>query len=243
MKIVTILVGLFILNFLIFIHELGHMLCAKAVKVKILEFYIGFGPKLYSKNINGVDYGIRLIPLGGYVKMDDEQFENESILKQCIILLGGVCFNFILGLMLYWIYAIFIKHYPIVTALTLGTAEVFNICYILLSSFISVFITHPDMGALSGPIGTVNVISDFVSNGIANSIVITILLSMNLTIFNLLPVPALDGGQIIMRLFKLIIRKKETFEKFKTVCSIIGFVCIIGLFGICMWNDILGLIK
>ena len=54
---------IFLLGFLIFIHELGHFLVAKLCKVKINEFAIGFGPKIWSKQGKETKYAIRAIPL------------------------------------------------------------------------------------------------------------------------------------------------------------------------------------
>ena len=55
---------IFLLGFLIFIHEAGHFLVAKKCNVKVKEFSIGFGPKIFSKKKGETDYEIRLIPLG-----------------------------------------------------------------------------------------------------------------------------------------------------------------------------------
>lgn len=51
------------------LHELGHFLPAKKFGVKVTEFFIGFGPRLWSKTRGETEYGIKLIPLGGYVRM------------------------------------------------------------------------------------------------------------------------------------------------------------------------------
>lgn len=63
------LVSVLVLGLLIFVHELGHFLFAKWNKVGVLEFAIGFGPKIFSKKMGETAYSLRLIPLGGYVKM------------------------------------------------------------------------------------------------------------------------------------------------------------------------------
>ena len=54
---------------LVFFHELGHFLVAKACKVKVITFSLGFGPTLFSYQKGETDYRIAAIPLGGYVKM------------------------------------------------------------------------------------------------------------------------------------------------------------------------------
>ncbi len=71
MPVLYILLALLIFGFLIFIHELGHFLAARACGVKILEFAIGMGPKLLSckSRKSGTAYTLRLFPIGGFVSM------------------------------------------------------------------------------------------------------------------------------------------------------------------------------
>src|SRR3954447_21555790 len=65
----TYLVVVFGLLLLIFLHELGHFLAARAVGIKPRKFYVGFPPALAKVQRNGVEYGIGMIPLGGYVRI------------------------------------------------------------------------------------------------------------------------------------------------------------------------------
>ena len=70
--IITALKVIFLLGFLIFIHECGHFIVAKLCKVKVNEFAIGFGPTIWKKKKGETLYALRLIPLGGFVSMDGE---------------------------------------------------------------------------------------------------------------------------------------------------------------------------
>jgi regulator of sigma E protease len=65
----TILVALLGLIALVVIHELGHMLAAKAVGVRVTEFGIGFGPALFKKKFGTTIYSLRIILLGGFARM------------------------------------------------------------------------------------------------------------------------------------------------------------------------------
>lgn len=71
MIVLYILLAIFIFGFLIFIHELGHFLVARACGVKIVEFAIGMGPRLVSRRSkkSGTVYALRLLPIGGFVSM------------------------------------------------------------------------------------------------------------------------------------------------------------------------------
>jgi regulator of sigma E protease len=67
-----------LLGGLIFVHELGHFLVAKALGVKVLRFSIGFGPRLFGFRKGETDYWLSLLPLGGYVKMAGEMGEDPE---------------------------------------------------------------------------------------------------------------------------------------------------------------------
>jgi regulator of sigma E protease len=107
-------IGSFILllGLLVFVHELGHFLAAKAVGVKVLRFSIGFGPKLVGFTRGDTEYWIAALPLGGYVKMagevpgEDTSPEDEarsylaqSPWKRMLIVVAGPAFNLIFPLL------------------------------------------------------------------------------------------------------------------------------------------------
>lgn len=75
---ITILKVIFVLGFLVFIHEGGHFLVAKKCGIKVNEFAIGFGPKIWSKQGKETLYAIRLIPLGGFVNMEGEEERSDD---------------------------------------------------------------------------------------------------------------------------------------------------------------------
>lgn len=75
----TVLVFILVLSVLVFVHELGHFLFAKRAGILVREFAIGFGPKIFSKWHNETLYSIRMLPLGGYVRMAGEDAEVVEI--------------------------------------------------------------------------------------------------------------------------------------------------------------------
>lgn len=109
--IVTALKVIFLLGFLIFIHEGGHFLVAKLCKVKVNEFAIGFGPTIWKSKNTKTKYALRLIPLGGFVSMEGEEerseaegsFSKTSIPKRIAIVMAGGLVNIIFGLLVYFI--------------------------------------------------------------------------------------------------------------------------------------------
>lgn len=102
---------IFLLGFLIFIHETGHLLVAKLCKVKVNEFAIGFGPTILKKQGRETKYAIRLIPLGGFCSMEGEEersenqgsFSKASIPKRIAIVAAGAIVNILFGLIIYFI--------------------------------------------------------------------------------------------------------------------------------------------
>lgn len=102
---------IFLLGFLILIHEGGHFLAAKFFKVKVEKFSIGFGPRIFSKQGKETTYSISLIPFGGYVQMTGEMersdekgaFNNAKILHRIAIVASGPIINILFGIIVYFI--------------------------------------------------------------------------------------------------------------------------------------------
>jgi len=103
--ILTIIVFLIVLGILVIVHEFGHFVVAKKTGVKVLEFAVGFPPRLYSKKRGETEYSINAVPLGGYVKMlgelehskDKRAFENQKPSVRFWITIAGVVMNIVLA--------------------------------------------------------------------------------------------------------------------------------------------------
>ena len=104
------LIMVLVFGVLIFIHELGHFLTARANGVYVKEFAIGMGPTLVSwtSKKHGTKYGLRLLPIGGFVSMmgEDEEsddaraFCNKSVPRRMVIVAAGAVMNLLLGFLL-----------------------------------------------------------------------------------------------------------------------------------------------
>lgn len=102
---------IFVLGFLVLIHEGGHFLVAKFFKVKVNEFSIGFGKQLFSKRKGETTYSIRIVPFGGYVSMlgeeersdDERSFSRQSVPKRIAIVAAGGLVNIIFGIAIYFL--------------------------------------------------------------------------------------------------------------------------------------------
>ncbi len=110
----SLLAFVFVLGVLVFVHELGHFLVARWLGVRVLTFAIGFGPNLFKITRGGIDYCIKLFPLGGFVKMagenpDDprsgasDEFLSRSKWDRFRILAAGPAMNVALSVVLMWV--------------------------------------------------------------------------------------------------------------------------------------------
>lgn len=106
----TILAAIFVFGVLVTVHELGHFITAKMMKMRVDEFAIGFGPNIYQQKDGDTLYSLRAIPLGGYNKiagMDPEDpwepdaFKAKSIPARMLVILAGSLMNFILPVILF----------------------------------------------------------------------------------------------------------------------------------------------
>ena len=100
--------ALLLFSFIVFFHELGHFALAKKNGIDVEEFAIGMGPKIFSKEYKGTKYSIRILPLGGFCAMgeDDSEstapgsFNSKSVWARISVILAGPVFNFILAFVL-----------------------------------------------------------------------------------------------------------------------------------------------
>ena len=94
---------------------------------------------------------------------------------------------------------------------------------------------------LSGPVGIVSAISEASSLGLSSLLMLLALITINLGIFNLLPIPALDGGRLVFLIIESI-RRKPISQKYEIAINAAGFILLIGLMIFATFNDITKLI-
>lgn len=101
----TILIAILALSLLIIIHEVGHFTAAKLAGIRVLEFSLFMGPKLISRKKGETEYSIRLIPIGGYVRMEGEEeasdderaYNKKPILTRAAVLAAGPLANLLVA--------------------------------------------------------------------------------------------------------------------------------------------------
>ncbi len=119
MSIITLLVFIIVLSFLVLIHEFGHFIGAKLNGIQVEEFGLGFPPRLFGKKWGGTLYSINALPIGGFVKLYGEEYQElqqkkgdkshtkafsyKKPYQKAMVIVAGVFMNIVLAVVLYYI--------------------------------------------------------------------------------------------------------------------------------------------
>ena len=336
----TLLIAIVVFGALIFIHELGHFLTAKWSGIKVNEFSIGMGPKLWGWQKGETLYALRLLPIGGYVSMEGEDeesdepraFQRAAVWKRIIVTAAGAVMNLVLGFIVLVIVVclqgqivsrtiygfqenaasqqcglqqgdtivavngrrcyiandisyelarsangtadltverdgetvqledvrfnsytlngqqqsgldFIVYGLPLspVAVLTEAAAWTMSYARLVVLSFADLVTGRIPVTDLSGPVGIVQTIGQVSTLGLESLLLLVALITVNLGVFNLLPVPALDGGRLVFLILEAI-RRKPVPQKFEIAVNAAGFVLLIGLMLFATFNDITRLI-
>lgn len=321
---------------LIIIHEFGHFIAAKLLGVRVNEFAVGFGPKLFKWGRGETKYAVNLVPLGGYCAMEGEDenstdsraFCNKKPWRRFIIVIMGATFNLLLGLILIAITLAPEKRFTTTTVNSFhenavsshyglkegdkiikvegrkifttydlsyaftniddGTIDItvkrdgktvllkdvkfetdtadninyltvyfyvegkdktftsfisqtFNTtlsyCAVVYRSLIDLISGKYGISAMSGPVGVTAAIGSVAKQNLAAILPIMALITVNLGLFNLLPLPALDGGRLMFILFEMIF-KKPVPQKYESVVHAVGMALLLIFMLIITFKDI-----
>lgn len=106
--VISILLTLLLLSVLVLVHEFGHFIVAKLMGIRVLEFALFMGPKIFSFKRGETVYSIRCIPIGGFCSMegeettsdDDRAYSNKKWYKKAAVVVAGPAMNIVLALVL-----------------------------------------------------------------------------------------------------------------------------------------------
>jgi len=214
------------IGMLILVHELGHFIAAKAVKIPVEKFSIGFGPRLFSFKRNETEYRISMIPLGGYVLplvKDENDFFNIPVHKRIILSMGGPLANILLPLAVLAIMNSVKAGISADSFFIQPLLQVSGAMMLMVKAIPGIF-SSPDN--LSGIVGIVSQGGQVIGSNLLKIINFNIFMSLNLAVFNMLPFPVLDGGKILLYMLEKIHPKTM---KLQLPLSIAGWIFIIGL--------------
>ena len=105
----SLIFAILLFSLLVFVHELGHFVCAKLSGIQVNEFALFLGPAIFKKQVGETLYSIRCIPFGGYCAMEGEDedvdnpraFHRAAWWKRLIVLVAGAAMNFIIGVAMF----------------------------------------------------------------------------------------------------------------------------------------------
>lgn len=339
----TIIAVICILSPIILIHEAGHYIACRVFGIRVEEFAIGMGKKLWSKQKGETLFSIRAVPFGGFVKTAGEMFLNKDApapkeyefaakkwYAKFLMVISGAAMNYVLAFIIFT-FIVFVSGMPEtdakkITAEIGGVAESMpagaaglkegdmlvsingaalsnwgevvpaiassegdlNIVYtrggerletvvpasafsgskrqlgvtpkielkkagafesVKLGAYQCYYWTALSLGSiydsfakkkapdLAGPVGIVNIVHQAVKSGWMSFFSLLALLSLAVGMFNLFPIPILDGGYAVMFLWEGISRRKVT-EKFVLKAVNVGFVLIIMLVVYATYQDV-----
>lgn len=334
----TLILVIIMFGLMIFPHELGHFIAAKACGVQVNEFAFGMGPAIFQKQGKETLYSVRLIMVGGYCAMEGEdeksETENERALnnkkwwQKLIIMAAGAAMNILIAVIIYSVlvgisgmptttlektiegspaYEAGIKggdeivavenertkswqdviekistvkegeavsitvsrdgkeleksivpvydketerymvginskldHNPIL-AVKNGAIITCRMTGSIFDALANIFKSGNFRDSVSGPVGIISAVNDTSDYGFLYYMNLVGLISINLALFNLLPLPALDGGRILFIFIRMITGKAITDEMEGRIHSI-GFMLIIAFAIFVTWNDIVRLL-
>lgn len=228
-----------IISLIIFVHEFGHLIAARLVSIPVKTFSIGFGPRLIGFTRGGIDYRLSLIPLGGYIEpviSTEEELYAIPLHRRVIFTLGGVTANIVFAILMLCVYRMLSRDVSLVSALILASENAISLMLRMLASLPSLL---TNSGNLAGIIGIVRQGGFFIAGNYVQMFSFAGILSLNLAVINLLPLPVLDGGKVI---FYILEKIAPVTRKLSAGLSIAGWIVLLGLTLLATSNDIAKLI-
>ncbi|UKJ83521.1 site-2 protease family protein (plasmid) [Priestia megaterium] len=194
------------------VHEIGHLIGAKVVGIKIKEASLGFGPILWEFTLQSIKFKVCWILLGGYVMPagSDEEFLTYSKKRRIILTASGL----IMSIIILPLFSL------VLIKLIEGDSFHVGIKFV---DLIHVFSNHPFQYFYSG---LTIFPTTIYSNEISNYLSCLAEISLFLGIVNALPIPVLDGGQIIMTLLE---NKMPKIKDKYTIINSIGYLIIVAI--------------
>lgn len=189
---------LLVLGLLIMVHEAGHFIAARWMKVPVKRFSIGFGPSLWKTRKGGVDYRIGVVPLGGYVMLDladETSYLGLPLKKRMVFTLGGPAANIIFAVPLYAVLAVTTHGLSIQSLFVSPVSNVLLMLGAIFNALVHIF-EQPE--TLNGVVGLVVEGGRYINWDFLRTLSLAAGLSINLAVFNMVPLPPLDGGKLVL---------------------------------------------
>lgn len=229
---------------LIIIHEFGHFFVGKLLGAKPAKFAIGFGKILYKREHNGVEYSLRLLPIGGFVEFSTTQFpkleKNKEYLdswKWIFISLAGPLFNFLFTLIIVFLVLFLFREEQFLSSLIKSFELLSALFFVYFNGVWELITGAGGIDSLSGPVGIAKVSGEAVAGGFFSYLKSLAFLSFALGFMNLIPLTILDGGRALISLYETVFRTNIN-EKMFHYSSILSISLLIFLLLFSTYKDI-----
>lgn len=234
----TTILAILAVGFLIFFHELGHLLVGRWRGLPAVRFSIGMGPVVLRWQALDVEWALSAIPFGGYVLFDAESegYQEAGALDKILTSLAGPAANILMAILLY-IVAASLDFGSLAVELGLektwgAVTQTFQVVGMLLTGEVGV-------KDLAGPVHMVSIGSELATEP-HKFLSYMGFISINLAVLNLLPIPALDGGQILLTVFQRVMGRPLP-ERAQLVMVGGSYVLLFGLIAWVMVQDVVRL--
>ena len=243
---IGIIAAIVIFGILVVVHEGGHFATAKAVGVRVNEFSIGMGPLLFSGKKGETMYSLRLLPIGGYVALegedeesdDERSFSNKPAWAKLLVLAAGPFMNFLFAVIVLTVLLMVIGGPTnVFQALVLGFKNCVNMEIMIFDALKDLITGAGSVDDVVGPIGIVDAVDKTAQAGMSNLVLLTVVLSLNLGLFNILPFPALDGGRILFVIIRAVTGKAIT-DEMENKIHYVGIMILFGLMILITMKDV-----
>ncbi len=216
-----------VVQLLIVLHEAGHFAAARALGLPVARFSVGMGPRLWSFWKGGTEFRLAAIPFGGYVLLDlfdPDDYFRIPLWRRVVFALGGPLANLLGAAALFAAFNVVRDGFSLSGVFVKPFVQTPRFIALLLASIPQLF-QRPE--AVSGVIGIVHQGGEYVGMDLVRGLYFAIALTVNLGIFNLLPLPILDGGKIV---FDLIHRVRPGVLRYAAAITVVGIAILAAVF-------------
>lgn len=243
-----------------FVHELGHFWVARRVGVRVEAFAVGFGRELFGyTDARGTRWKFCLLPLGGYVKMfaEDgrvrlpdggtraataaeraETYGHKPVAARAAIVLAGPIANIVFAVLLLAGLGLAGGQAGLLEALGYGAERAYSFAAGNLASLAGLLGGSTPAAEVLGPIRIAEVGgSAAVTYGVGAVLLLTALISVNIGLVNLLPIPVLDGGHLVFLALEAV-RGRPLGPRLQRISVLCGLTAVLGLSLAATLNDL-----